>query len=395
MMCHWVVTIVKVHMFGRKMNNFNNNYDNIMKTLFQTLLLLFLISFSACNQCTDTPTDTTDPNNNSSNSELFYNYYIDKDNMNVFRCNADGSGQRLFNTTTGIISSIYNITSSPRKGKILLATKIAQSNNVQMIIANTDGTDAKVIPNVDTDWYPVLSPNATSILCSKRVIQGNSSAITIVNTDGTNLKQLADDMQRESSPFFSPDGKKVAYYTHDDAIGIVNTDGSGKEIIATDAAAYADNSSFLGFSPDGQEIVYMQRNAQLNDYTGIAIINITTKQVRVLYSSTEVTSGQPQWSPDGKSITYIRGKRGDGNITTQLIVCSPDGTNEKVAFEQSQPPLCASLPQWSPDSKKISITVSDDRELRPEAYKSLRVIDLQTGNITLLGNNMIYAYWAY
>lgn len=366
-----------------------------MKTLLQTLLFLLLISFSACNQCTDTPTDTTGPNNNSSNSELFYNYYIDKDNMNVFRCNADGSGQRLFNTTTGIISSIYNITSSPRKGKILLASKIAQSNNIQLIIANTDGTDAKVIPNAETDWYPVLSPNGTSILCSKRVIQGNSSAITIVNTDGTNLKQLADDVHRESTPSFSPDGKKVAYYTPDDAIVIVNTDGSGKEIIATDAAAYSDNSSFLSFSPDGQEIVYMQRNTQLNDYTGIAVINITTKQVRVLYSSTEVTSGQPQWSPDGKSIAYIRGKRGDDLITSQLIVCNADGTNEKILFNQTQPALYAFLPQWSPDSKKISITVADDRDLDPKGYISIRVVDVASGTITLLGNNVVMAYWAY
>ncbi len=367
-----------------------------MKILLQTLFLLLLISFSACNQCADTPTDTTDPNNNSSNNELFYNYFIDEDNMNVFSCNADGSGQRLFSTTMGIISSLYNITSSPRKGKILLATKIAQSNNVQLIIANTDGTDAKVIPNVDTDWYPVLSPNGTSILSSKKVIPGNSSAITIVNTDGTNLKQLTDDLQRESTPSFSPDGKKVAYYTFNDEIAIVNTDGSGKEILATKAAAYHDNSSFLSWSPDGQKIVFMRRNETLNDYTEIATVNVSNKQVlRTLYSSTEITAGQPQWSPDGKSIAYIRGKRGDDLINSQLIVCDIDGMNEKILFNQTQPALYAFLPQWSPDSKKISITVSDNHDIDPKGYVSVRVVDIASGTITLLGNNVAMAYWTY
>lgn len=345
----------------------------------------------SCNPCTDNPTDTG--NNKTAGSALFYNYYINDNSGQVFSCKADGTEQRPFSTRSGVITSILGVSCSPRNGKILLTSPVSQSNP-QLLIANIDGSEAKFLQNATTDWYPVLSPSGAEVLFSQRIPQGNRSTISVINTDGSNLRRIADNMHNEATPVFSNDGKKVAYYTDMDEIAVVNTDGTGYQVIADNAAGHNDNSSILSWSPDGNEIVFMKQNNVANDFTDIAIANVSTKATRTIYSSSVLTSGQPQWSPDGSKIAYVRGSRGEMN-NVHLVVCNADGSNEKVLFSRTNPSLNAMYPQWSPDSKKISITVTNDVDIFDSSYKSVQIVDVNTGNVTLVGNEIIYAFWAY
>ncbi|GMU87319.1 MAG: prolyl oligopeptidase [Ignavibacteriales bacterium] len=101
-----------------------------------------------------------------------------------------------------------------------------------------------------------LSPDGQKIVFSLTsysydLNKGNSD-LFVINTDGTGLKALKNTEKGESSPKFSPDGKRIAYVMGNQ-IWMTNADGSGDEQITS----HYSGASGVVWSKDGKKMLFV------------------------------------------------------------------------------------------------------------------------------------------
>ncbi len=139
----------------------------------------------------------------------------------------------------------------------------------------------------------------------------------------------------ESWPVWSPDGKKIAYFsvstdTEKHAyISVINSDGSGQ--VDFDFPVHDDVA--LTWSPDGKQLAYSLY--RMGDSNGIWTVNSDgTARKRILKMD---GLDYPNWSPDG---TWLSATNGN-----EFIVVKNDGTGVKR--------MKGLTPVWSPDGKLL------------------------------------------
>lgn len=140
-----------------------------------------------------------------------------------------------------------------------------------------------------------------------------------------------------SPPTWSPDGRCIAYVTHESGdfqIYIIGNDGRGKEMLARSA-------TLPSWSPDSRRIVYVG-----DTYKGEQSIFLTHLDgqgvERLVRDAT-----YPLWSPDGEWIAYILDPRGESDI----YLMDSEG---KLQRRLTEGPEKEYLPVWSPDGNQIA-----------------------------------------
>jgi len=116
------------------------------------------------------------------------------------------------------------------------------------------------------------------------------------------------------------------------------------------------------WTPDGKEIVFSSLRTEDWEHqwreSEIYAVNVADKKVRQL-TTRKGPDGQPQVSPDGKSVAYLGNDWSDDTYTdSELYVMGIDGANPRLltgSFERS-----VSNIQWAPDGSGIYFT-SEDR----------------------------------
>lgn len=96
----------------------------------------------------------------------------------------------------------------------LLNQDMVEPTNLEIWVANADGTDAHQVTNLGkANWAPTFTPDGKKIIfCSNHKSErGFPFNLYLINLDGTGLEQLTYDDQFDSFPMFSPDGKKFVW----------------------------------------------------------------------------------------------------------------------------------------------------------------------------------------
>ena len=120
------------------------------------------------------------------------------------------------------------------------------------------------------------------------------------------------------------------------------------------------------WSPDSKTIAFVSNRStdpDRNENSDIFTIDARPNASILQVTTWKGPDKNPQWSPDGKLISYLRSTSdADYMMYDQNVLCTMDivGSNKKVLTQQLDRPVANQV--WAKDSKSISFLVVDDRE---------------------------------
>lgn len=137
-------------------------------------------------------------------------------------------------------------------------------------------------------------------------------------------------------------------------------------------------------APDGQSLVTTWRRYDVGDGgDDLVVIDRATHERRVLTGG-HGSSGSPAFSPDGRSVAYLRGNVASPEVAARqdLVVADlASGTDRVLAADLDRWPIS---PRWTPDGRAIVFTADD------LGCITIFRIELDSGAITRLASDAAY-----
>jgi TolB protein len=100
------------------------------------------------------------------------------------------------------------------KYKDLLSQGLVEPTDIELFIANVDGTDKRQITTLgNANWAPFFHPSGEKIIFSSNHLseRGFPFNLYMINVDGTGLEQITFDDTFDSFPMFSNNGKYLVF----------------------------------------------------------------------------------------------------------------------------------------------------------------------------------------
>ncbi len=196
---------------------------------------------------------------------------------------------------------------------------------------------------------------------------GGQEDLLVARTDGKEYRRLTDDASRDRGPAWSPDGRRIAFYS--DRGGVyqlwtIRPDGSGLEQIAD-----LPGTNFPVWSPDGARIAFSGATAG-----GFFIVDSSGKAVKPAGPEPALSADERfwplSWSADGASLAGIT-VRPDGSIGHLSLYAIASHKHSIVSDSRG---LVWQMAQWMPDGRRL--LVRDDR--------GIAIVRVDTGEGRLL-----------
>jgi TolB protein len=216
---------------------------------------------------------------------------------------------------------------------------------------------------------PATAPGKNGQIVFRRYLGPNRTqgAIFIAAPDGSGERQLTRPPAKggDDFPDASPDGSFVAFQrcTVACAIYVVRTDGTGLHRVGDGCTGRKEppacpDSSFPAISPDGARIAFTRAFGRVVDdyiaHAGIYVVNVDGSHLRkVSLPATRTAEDiEPQWSPDGRQIVFVRHNNTAKPAGKQAIyVINADGTRLRRVTPYKI--KAGDGPDWSPDGSQI------------------------------------------
>lgn len=359
-------------------------------------LTIFLYALLVCVlvSCND---DSTSPGSEKpKESRIFYTaLQPDGKNGTIYSIKPDGTDKRSVHENVAMYSA-------PAAGRLGVMRRISETE-WDVALLDTNGTFLNTIVSIVGASAgikdPILSPTANKLLYRIGRYNGSqqTTEIHIVNVDGTNDILLEANAAHEHIPVFSPDGTKVAYFIRGendaqsrsrDQLWIINADGTGRRQLINEAKSINDGFESLDWSPDGTKIVCLTESVD-NGYD-IIVVDVDDAEIHQI-TTDHLLKLMPVFSPDSKKIAFCNGEEVDGVMSVGISIIDVDGANRRhIAISTVASTM---YPRWSPDGKNVVVTELNVGTPDPVAG-TLKIVNVATGNITVLDQSVYKAYWA-
>jgi Tol biopolymer transport system component len=263
----------------------------------------------------------------------------------------------------------------------------SNASDFEIYLMNPDGTNVRrLTENTDGDAFPAFSPDGKRIVFDSNrnnaledppQVPLNIGDLFLMKDDGSPQKLLT----RGTSASWSPDGKSITF--HRSASGLACPVSApppfpgipGCPISTDPGAATWDSDIFIArvgdlldnvaeptnitnspeidddpdWSPDGKHIAFIRHPVNpVANSAELYVLNLETGALQQLTDNLEEEEA-PAWSPDGTRIAYAC-RIGGGTNDFEICVINADGTNRVPLTDNT---FFDGAPTWSPDGQKI------------------------------------------
>jgi len=211
-----------------------------------------------------------------------------------------------------------------------------------------------------------VSPDGTMFAYVASAVDLKENAVNadiwLAAVDGGRSVRLTTSPKADNQPRWSPDGRTLAFVSAREEkpqLFLISPTGGEAERVTT------SKTGVQGFqwSPDGKQIAFLAEqeptaeeerrlkdkdDVQLVDrdfkYRHLWLLDVASREAREIVGG-NVHAGDPQWSPDGRSIAYVTAptpKADDGTVTDVWIVEVGTGAKRKLLDN----PGPDSAPRW-------------------------------------------------
>ncbi|MBD3413472.1 MAG: prolyl oligopeptidase family serine peptidase [Candidatus Aminicenantes bacterium] len=319
-----------------------------------------------------------------------------------------------------------------------LAAALAFQSTLQAEIKETNLLDKETFMDMESISSPIISPEGKHIIFVRRWVDEKKDRYTgnlwIVDSEGQRVRELTHGTWSDSSPVWSPCGKKIAFLS--DRSGSTQIHIMWLDTRETAQLTHLNNSpSSLRWSPDGQKLAFtmyirdtdpilkvqLPKRPRGAEWAKPAIIidrlswrrdgrgpvpkgysHIYTIDARIGGTPQKVTSGDyshsdPQWGPNSKRIYFSAIRKPDAEYLhgdTEIYSVDLETLDITPLTTRKGPDRGTEI---SPDGKWIAYTGYDDKEYTSH-LSNLYLMDLEGKNKRLLGkdfpNSPYYVTWA-
>jgi dipeptidyl aminopeptidase/acylaminoacyl peptidase len=177
----------------------------------------------------------------------------------------------------------------------------------------------------------------------------------------------------EVFPAWTPDGAKILYvelnqaWTNHDIIEM-SADGEGRRLVVRDEDFFdyraGGTFGYPAVSPDGRAVLFRSHRSGWINYWTVPHSGGEPKPI----ASESADQSHAHWSPDGRWIAYVSNDNG----TRDLRVVPASGGESRILVKSDMGVVGS--PEWSPDGKAISYTYST-----PTRPADLFVVNVASG----------------
>lgn len=278
----------------------------------------------------------------------------------IFEMNPDGTRRTAVSSPLAPDWGDFFPTWSPDGTRIAFVRRSDVDSSDILVITENGGRPLNLTRNNVDDDRPAWSPDGTKIAFSR---SSHSEAfppfmnIFVMTPSGTGQTNLTRDFANYSyntSPSWSPDGKRIAFETNRFRIGteiaVMNADGSAVMNLSRSPRPF--NDIWPAWSPDGTRIAFVRNVGIPLVASDVFVMNADGTNQRNLTKTPTREEGRPTWSPDGMRIAFPSGRLESGR--SQLFVMNADGTGRRRI--SARPTSFDSDPAWAPDGLRIAFS---------------------------------------
>ncbi len=235
---------------------------------------------------------------------------------------------------------------------LIVYSEETSPDHFKLVTIGPDGTGRTQITHGLSALKPDWSPDGRRIVFELE--RADTASIATMSADGSGIRNLTP-KGFQGQPSFSPNGSLIVYERDIDegnnGVWLMHSDGSGLRRVTRSPFGCCDTDP--NFSPDGRSITFVRIKRE-HELQALFSVGLDGKRLHQLTPYSWEVADKHDWSPDGKLIVlttnadFVRPSE-----SANLVTIRPDGTGKRELTHFTGGKKNAFAGSFSPDGRLI------------------------------------------